>query len=94
MLRRFGTALWGLDGGVDNTASAGSPKPKTERRTFFISVIMDILACDVARFETRVNKPFTRKLTQTQFDATASFDLNPGGVDQTLWWRSSMPGMM
>ena len=59
--------------GIGHTANAGKPDPKTERRDFPISEIMDIFARDIGKFETRVRKAFGRKLTREQFNAAVSF---------------------
>jgi hypothetical protein len=46
---------------------------------------MDIFARDIAKFETRVRKAFTRELSQAQFDAAVSFDFNTGGIHRASW---------
>lgn len=71
--------------GIGHTASAGSPNPVSISRELSIAEIMDIFAHDIAKFEARVNKAFTRKLTQSQFDAAVSFDFNTGGIHKATW---------
>jgi lysozyme len=71
--------------GIGHTASAGSPDPATKRGEYSLSEIMDIFARDIAKFERRVNRAFTRPLTQQQFDAALSFDFNSGGIHRATW---------
>lgn len=71
--------------GIGHTASAGSPNPNTERREFSAAEIMEIFARDIAKFEDRVRRAFTRKLTQAQFDAAVSFDFNTGSIHKATW---------
>jgi len=71
--------------GIGHTSNAGNPNPKTERREFSISEIMEIFARDIEKFERRVREAFGRKLTQEQFDAAVSFDFNTGGIHRASW---------
>jgi lysozyme len=75
--------VWTL--GIGHTASAGSPDPETNKREYTIPEIMGIFARDIAKFETRVRKAFTRELSQAQFDAAVSFDFNTGGIHRASW---------
>lgn len=78
--------------GIGHTASAGPPDPAKNRRIYAISEIMDIFARDIAKFEARVRKAFTRPLTQAQFDAAVSFDFNTGGIDRATWVKQFNAG--
>jgi lysozyme len=80
--------------GIGHTASAGWPDPAKVKRTFTVSEIMDIFAKDIAKFEARVDRAFTRKLTQAQFDAAVSFDFNTGGIHKASWVKHFNVGDM
>jgi len=80
--------------GIGHTAGAGLPHP-AEMPKGVASAIPDILAVfskDLAKFEDRVNKAFTRPLTQAQFDAAVSFDFNTGKIDSASWVREFNAG--
>lgn len=78
--------------GIGHTASAGPPDPAKGRRIYAVSEIMDIFARDIAKFEARVRKAFTRPLTQAQFDAAVSFDFNTGGIHKATWVKQFNAG--
>lgn len=78
--------------GIGHTASAGPPDPAKGRRIYAVSEIMDIFARDIAKFEARVRKAFTRPLTQAQFDAAVSFDFNTGSIDKATWVKQFNAG--
>lgn len=80
--------------GIGHTAGAGAPRP-ADMPKGVASPIQDILAVfsrDLAKFEARVNKAFTRPITQAQFDAAMSFDLNTGAIDRASWVREFNAG--
>lgn len=78
--------------GIGHTASAGAPDPSKERREYSVTEIMDIFARDIAKFERRVQKAFTKPLTQAQFDAAVSFDFNTGAIDRATWVKKFNAG--
>lgn len=78
--------------GIGHTKNAGYPNPAKERREFSLDEIMGIFARDIEKFENRVRKAFTRKLTQEQFDAAVSFDFNTGGIHRASWVRQFNAG--
>lgn len=78
--------------GIGHTASAGPPDPAKNRRVYAVSEVMDIFARDIAKFEARVRKAFTRPLTQAQFDAAVSFDFNTGGIHKATWVKQFNAG--
>lgn len=82
--------IWTL--GVGHTASAGAPDPAKNRRVYAVSEVMDIFARDIAKFEARVNRAFTRPLTQAQFDAAVSFDFNTGSINKATWVKQFNAG--
>lgn len=82
--------IWTL--GIGHTASAGPPDPAKNRRIFSVAEIMHIFARDVAHFEARVNRAFTRPLSQSQFDAAVSFDFNTGGIHKATWVKQFNAG--
>lgn len=71
--------------GIGHTAAAGAPDPSKELREYSVAEIMDIFARDIAKFEKRVLKAFTRPLAQHEFDAAVSFDFNTGGIHKATW---------
>lgn len=73
--------------GIGHSAAAGWPDPATERRPFTLDEIVSIFLGDIARFEERVRRAFTRPLDQAQFDAAVSFDFNTGAIDRAAWVR-------
>lgn len=80
--------------GVGHTAGAGAPHP-ADMTKGVASPIPDILAVfstDLAKFEERVRKAFTRPISQAQFDAAVSFDLNTGAIDRASWVREFNAG--
>lgn len=87
---RDSVGVWTV--GIGHTASAGPPDPATERRAFSIAEIMAIFARDIARFEARVNRAFTVKLKQHEFDAAVSFDFNTGGIHRASWVKDINAG--
>lgn len=78
--------------GIGHTASAGAPNPAKDRREYPVAEIMDIFARDIAKFERRVQKAFTKPLTQAQFDAAVSFDFNTGAIDRATWVKKFNAG--
>src|SRR5690606_16249002 len=73
--------------GIGHSAAAGWPAPATERRPVTLDEIVSIFLGDIARFEERVRRAFTRPLDQAQFDAAVSFDFNTGAIDRAAWVR-------
>jgi len=80
--------------GIGHTASAGFPNPALKRGEYSMAEIMEIFRRDIAKFEARVRKAFTRPLTQEQFDAAVSFDFNTGGIDDATWVKKFNAGDM
>lgn len=72
--------------GIGHTASAGDPNPSSlavvgedlypERYTLAFKTF----AKDIEKFEARVNDAVKVHVSQTEFDALVSFDLNTGGI--------------
>lgn len=80
--------------GIGHTAGAGAPRP-ADMPKGVASSITDILAVfsrDLAKYEERVRKAFTRQLSQAQFDAAVSFDFNTGAIDHASWVREFNAG--
>lgn len=80
--------------GIGHTASAGFPDPALKRGEYSMAEIVEIFRRDIAKFEARVRKAFTRPLTQEQFDAAVSFDFNTGGIDDASWVKKFNAGDM
>lgn len=78
--------------GIGHTSGAGAPNPVKINRQLSITEVMDIFARDIKKFEKRVNKAFTRDLTQAQFDAAVSFDFNTGGIHRASWVKAFNKG--
>lgn len=78
--------------GIGHTRNAGHPNPDAIGGNLTIAEIMDIFAEDIAKFEARVNRAFTRKLTQEQFDAAVSFDFNTGAIHRATWVKKFNEG--
>lgn len=72
---------------IGHTAAAGSPNPgsypKGVQRP--VQEAIEVFRRDIAKYEDRVRRAFTRPLTQTQFDAAVSFDFNTGGIHKASW---------
>lgn len=73
--------------GIGHTKNAGTPDPANIIGELSLQEIMAIFARDIAKFEKRVLKAFTRELSQSQFDAAVSFDFNTGGIHRASWVR-------
>ncbi|MBO6918372.1 MAG: lysozyme [Rhizobiaceae bacterium] len=71
--------------GIGHTKNAGSPDPESVDGALSLQEVMEIFARDITKFEKRVTKAFTRKITQSQFDAAVSFDFNTGGIHRASW---------
>lgn len=71
--------------GIGHTVNAGAPDPSKVTRELSLKEVMEIFARDVEKFEKRVNKAFSKPLTQSQFDAAVSFDFNTGGIHRATW---------
>lgn len=76
--------------GIGHTAAAGAPDPATMPRAMpadpdaAIAAAIAQLHRDLVIYEARVNQRVTVPMTQPQFDALVSFDVNTGGV----WYRT------
>lgn len=72
--------------GIGHTASAGSPDPKdipiVGEDQFVERTVMafKVFAEDIKKFEDRVNDAVKVPVSQAEFDALVSFDLNTGGI--------------
>lgn len=66
--------------GAGHTARAGGIDPKPGLK-ITLQQAMDILAEDLRKFEDRVSRAIKIPLSQPQFDALVSFDLNTGAID-------------
>lgn len=80
--------------GIGHTSGAGEPHP-ADMPKGVASPIPDVLAAfskDLAKYEDRVRRAFTRPLTQAQFDAAVSFDFNTGAIDRASWVRAFNAG--
>jgi lysozyme len=75
-----------LTWGVGHTAKAGEPNPAQLWGTVApLSYVFKVLSDDLARCELRVQRAFTRPISQAQFNAAVSFDLNTGGILRANW---------
>lgn len=76
--------------GIGHTAAAGAPDPATMPRAMptdqdaAITAAIAQLRRDLASYEARINQRVTAPMTQAQFDAFVSVDLNTGWA----WYRS------
>lgn len=77
--------VWTIYGG--HTAAAGSPVPAKMPKGVAqpIEKGLAVFERDLAKYEARVRKAFTAKLSQAQFDAAVSFDYNTGAIDKATW---------
>ena len=71
--------------GIGHTAAAGAPDPATLKTPLTLESALELFAKDLAKFEKRVEKAFTQKLAQHEFDAAVSFDFNTGGILRATW---------
>jgi lysozyme len=78
--------------GIGHTVNAGQPDPSKVARELSLREVMEIFARDVQKFERRVNKAFSKPLTQAQFDAAVSFDFNTGGIHRASWVKKFNAG--
>jgi lysozyme len=78
--------------GIGHTVNAGQPDPSKVTRELSLTEVMEIFARDVAKFEKRVSKAFTKPLSQSQFDAAVSFDFNTGGIHKASWVKKFNAG--
>jgi lysozyme len=78
--------------GIGHTKNAGAPNPATVTRELSLTEVMEIFARDIQKFEKRVNKAFSKPLTQSQFDAAVSFDFNTGGIHEASWVKKFNAG--
>lgn len=79
--------------GVGHTKSAGTPVPKAGM-TITKEESRQILARDLVKFETRVNKAFGKTVPQNVFDGAVSFDFNTGDIDTASWVPLYLKGNM
>lgn len=80
--------------GIGHTAGAGMPHP-ADMPKGVASTIADVFATfatDIAKYEARVRKAFTKPISQAQFDAAVSFDLNTGEIHRASWVREFNAG--
>lgn len=78
--------------GIGHTKNAGHPDPSKVKGDLPLDKIIKIFARDIKKFETRVLNAFSRKLTQSQFDAAVSFDFNTGGIHRASWVKQFNQG--
>lgn len=75
--------IWTI--GVGHTAMAGGIDPKKFNGKLTLAGALHIFQTDLAKYELRVAKAFTRPLLQHEFDAAVSFDFNTGAIDRATW---------
>jgi lysozyme len=75
--------IWTI--GVGHTAAAGGLDPASFKGLLTLEQALALFRDDLAKFEKRVAKAFTRPLAQHEFDAAVSFDFNTGGIDRAAW---------
>lgn len=87
VLRRYrdSKGIWTI--GVGHTKNAGGLNPETFTGRLTVEEAFALFRKDLAKFEARVNRAFTRPLTQHEFDAAVSFDFNTGAINRAAWVR-------
>jgi lysozyme len=75
--------IWTI--GVGHTAMAGGINPVKFKGQLTLARALHIFRTDLAKYEKRVTKAFTRPLAQHEFDAAVSFDFNTGAIDRATW---------
>jgi lysozyme len=75
--------IWTI--GVGHTAMAGGINPVKFKGQLTLAGAIHIFRTDLAKYERRVAKAFTRPLAQHEFDAAVSFDFNTGAIDRATW---------
>jgi lysozyme len=75
--------IWTI--GVGHTAMAGGMNPARFNGQLTLAGAIHIFRTDLAKYERRVAKAFTRPITQHEFDAAVSFDFNTGAIDRATW---------
>ena len=75
--------IWTI--GVGHTKMAGGIDPARFKGQLTLAGALHIFRTDLAKYEQRVAKAFTRPLTQYEFDAAVSFDFNTGAIDRATW---------
>ena len=75
--------IWTI--GVGHTKMAGGIDPAKFRGQLTLAGALHIFRTDLAKYERRVAKAFTRPLSQHEFDAAVSFDFNTGAIDRATW---------
>lgn len=83
--------IWTI--GVGHTAAAGEPYPKAGM-TITRAEAMRILADDIAKFETRVDRAFPKGIPQHAYDGAVSFDFNTGRIHDATWAALYRQGKM
>lgn len=75
--------IWTI--GVGHTAMAGGLDPAEFSGKLTIEEALRLFRKDLAKYERRVVKAFTKPLAQHEFDAAVSFDFNTGAIDRATW---------
>ena len=75
--------IWTI--GIGHTAMAGGINPAKFNGELTLAGALHIFSSDLAKYERRVAKAFTRPLAQHEFDAAVSFDFNTGAIDRATW---------
>jgi lysozyme len=75
--------IWTI--GVGHTKMAGGIDPAKFNGQLTLAGALHIFRTDLAKYERRVGKAFTRPLSQYEFDAAVSFDFNTGAIDRATW---------
>jgi lysozyme len=75
--------IWTI--GVGHTKMAGGIDPAKFSGQLTLAGAIHIFRTDLAKYERRVSKAFTRPITQHEFDAAVSFDFNTGAIDRATW---------
>jgi lysozyme len=75
--------IWTI--GVGHTAMAGGINPVKFKGQLTLAGALHVFRTDLAKYERRVAKAFTRPLSQHEFDAAVSFDFNTGAIDRATW---------
>ena len=80
---RDSKGIWTI--GVGHAETGNPPRPSQITRQLSVEEILQLFSEDLEFYEARVRRAFTRPLTQYQFDAAVSFDLNTGGIHRATW---------
>jgi lysozyme len=75
--------IWTI--GVGHTKMAGGIDPAKFKGQLTLAGALHVFRTDLAKYERRVAKAFTRPLSQHEFDAAVSFDFNTGAIDRATW---------